>query len=60
MEERRGIYDPPKTGPLAGLNPDQIEDLLFRAVLTDLKAVGWDPASTSSRSKCELVEWCRG
>ena len=47
----RGIYDPPKSGSLAGLGPDQIENLLLRAVLADLKGRGWDPASTSNRSK---------
>ena len=26
-----GPYDPPKSGPLAGLGPDQIENLLLRA-----------------------------
>lgn len=35
-----GIYDPPVSGPLAGLNPDRIENLLLRAVLADLKAGG--------------------
>lgn len=55
----KGIYDPPKSGPLAGLNPDQIENLLLRAVLADLKAGGWDPASISNRSKCELGERLR-
>lgn len=59
MDENHGLYDPPKSGPLAGLNPDQIENLLLRAVLADLKAVGWDPASTSNRSKCELGERLR-
>lgn len=54
-----GIYDPPASGPLAGLNPDQIENLLLRAVLADLKADGWDPASISNRSKCELGERLR-
>ena len=55
----KGIYDPPKSGPLAGLNPHQIENLLLRAVLADLKAGGWDPASISNRSKCELGERLR-
>lgn len=54
-----GIYDPPASGPLAGLSPDQIENLLLRAVLADLKAGGWDPASISNRSKCELGERLR-
>ncbi|MEE0664945.1 MAG: hypothetical protein UCI71_01060, partial [Collinsella sp.] len=29
----KSIYAPPATGPLAGLNEDQIENLLLRAVL---------------------------
>ena len=55
----KGTYDPPASGPLAGLGPDQIENLLLRAVLADLKAGGWDPASISNRSKCELGERLR-
>ena len=55
----KGLYDPPATGPLAGLEPAQIENLLLRAVLADLKAGGWDPGSISSRSKCELGERLR-
>lgn len=55
----RGIYEPPARGPLSGLTPDQIENLLLRAVLADLKAGGWDPASISNRSKCELGERLR-
>ncbi len=55
----KGLYDPPATGPLAGLAPAQIENLLFRAVLADLKAGGWDLASISNRSKCELGERLR-
>lgn len=55
----KSIYAPPATGPLAGLNEDQIENLLLRAVLADLKAEGWDPASISNRSKCELGERLR-
>lgn len=51
--------DPPKGGPLAGLGPDQIENLLLRAVLTDLKAGDRDPASSSNGSKCELGERLR-
>ena len=34
-------YDPPKSGLLAGLSFDQIENLLLRAVLADLKALAW-------------------
>ncbi len=33
--------------------------LTLRAVLADLKAEGWDPASISNRSKCELGERLR-
>ena len=55
----KGLYDPPATGPLAGLEPAQIENILLRAVLADLKAGGWDPASISNRSKCELGERLR-
>ena len=55
----KSICAPPATGPLAGLNEDQIENLLLRAVLADLKAEGWDPASISNRSKCELGERLR-
>ena len=57
--DTRHIYDPPASGPLSGLSPDQIENLLLRAVLADLKAGGWDPASISNRSKCELGERLR-
>lgn len=49
----------PGAGPLAGLTPDQIEDLLLRAVLDDLKVARWDPASISNRSKCELGQRLR-
>lgn len=55
----KGPYDPPAAGPLAGLEPAQIENILLRAVLADLKAGGWDPASISNRSKCELGERLR-
>ena len=55
----KSTYAPPATGPLAGLNEDQIENLLLRAVLADLKAAGWDPASISNKSKCELGERLR-
>ena len=57
--EDRSVYEAPATGPLSGLGPDQIENLLLRAVLADLKAAGWDPASISNRSKCELGERLR-
>ena len=55
----KSIYAPPATGPLAGLNEDQIENLLLRAVLADIKAEGCDTASISNRSKCELGERLR-
>ncbi len=53
------LYDPPRSGPLSGLGPSQIENLLLRAVLADLKAGGWAPDSISNRSKCELGERLR-
>ena len=53
------LYEPPRSGPLAGLEPAQIENLLLRAVLADLKAEGWVPDSISNRSKCELGERLR-
>ena len=59
MTETRAPYDPPASGPLAGLSPDQIENLLLRAVLDDLKGVGSPLDSMSSRSKCELGERLR-
>ncbi len=58
-EMARRVYDPPATGPLAGLEPAQIENLLLRAVLDDLKGGGSHPASMSNRSKCELGERLR-
>lgn len=58
-EREKGTYEPPRSGPLAGLEPSQIENLLLRAVLADLKAGGWDPASISNRRKCELGERLR-
>lgn len=58
-EREKGTYEPPRSGPLAGLEPAQIENLLLRAVLADLKAGGWDPASISNRRKCELGERLR-
>ena len=39
MDQRRpGLYEPARRGPLSGLTPDQVENLLLRAVLADLKA----------------------
>lgn len=58
-DSEKRLYEPPKRGPLSGLEPSQIENLLLRAVLADLKAEGWDPASISNRSKCELGERLR-
>ena len=57
--EESDLYAPPRSGPLAGLEPSQIENLLLRAVLADLKAEGWAPDSISNRSKCELGERLR-
>ena len=54
--EMDDLYEPPRSGPLAGLESSQIENLLPRAVLADLKAGGWAPDSISNRSKCELGE----
>lgn len=53
------LYAPPKSGPLAGLQPSEIENLLLRAVLADLKAEGWALDSISNKSKCELGERLR-
>ncbi|MDO4429469.1 MAG: hypothetical protein Q4B91_08285, partial [Atopobiaceae bacterium] len=47
----RGLYEPPETGPLAEMTPDQIERLLLRAVLDDLKGGGSHPLSTPMRSR---------
>ena len=58
-DSEKRLYRPPRTGPLAGLTPDQIENLLLRAVLDDLKADCCYPASTSNRSKVELGERLR-
>ena len=50
MVAPRGPYDPPASGPLAGLMSDQVENLLLRAVLDDLKGGGSPPGSMSNRS----------
>lgn len=57
--EMDDLYEPPRSGPLAGLDPSQIENLLLRAVLADLKVAGWAPDLISNRSKCELGERLR-
>lgn len=57
--EIRGLYEPPETGPLAQMTSDQIEKLLLRAVLDDLKGGGSHPLSTPMRSRCELGERLR-
>ena len=55
-----GCTTPPRRpAPCRASNPEQIENLLLRTVLTDLKAAEWGPASTSNRSKCELGERSR-
>ena len=56
--EVRGPYGPPETGSLAEMTPDQIEKLLLRAVLDNLKG-GSHPPSTPMRSRCELGERLR-
>ena len=50
-----GLYDSPAGGPLAGMEPGQIENLLLRAVLDDLKGGGSHPLSTPMRSRCGLA-----
>ena len=57
--EARGPYEPPETGPLAQMTSGQIEKLLLRAVLDDLKGGGSHPLSTPMRSRCELGERLR-
>lgn len=46
--EIRGPYEPPETGPLTQMTSDQIEKLLLRAVLDDLKG----EARTPFRPRC--------
>lgn len=59
MVAPRGLYDPPASGPLAGLTPDQVENLPLRAVLDDLKGGVSPLGSMSNGSKCELGERLR-
>ncbi len=40
----RSLYEPAEEGPLAGVTPEQVENLLLRAVLDDLKGGGSHPA----------------
>ena len=51
----KSLYEPSEEGPLSGMTPDQIEKLLLRAVLDDLKEGGSHPASMSMGSRCELA-----
>ena len=44
---------------VAALSEAELENACLRAVLADLKAGGWDPASISNRRKCELGERLR-
>lgn len=53
--EIRGLYEPPEAGPLAEMTSDQIEKLLLRAVLDDLKGGGSHPLSIPMRSRCGLA-----
>ena len=59
MDNSDNLYEPPRSGPLSGLDPSQIENILLRAVLADLKVEGWAPDSISNKSKCELGERLR-
>ena len=56
--EIRGLYEPPETGPLAQMTSDQIEKLLLRAVLDDLKggrlAPPFDPDAEQVRARREI------
>lgn len=49
-----GPYGPAEAGPLSGMTSEQIENLLLRAVLDDLKGGGSHPLSTPMGSRCEL------
>ena len=51
----KGAHGGPGGGPLAGMGPEQIENLLLRAVLDDLKGGGSHPLSTPMRSRCGLA-----
>ena len=51
----RSLYAPAEEGPLEGMTPEQIENLLLRAVLDDLKGGGSHPASMPMRSRCGLA-----
>ena len=53
--ETEGPCEPAETGPLADMTPDQIEKLLLRAVLDDLKGAGSHPLSTPMGSRCGLA-----
>lgn len=44
---------------VAALSEAELENACLRAVLADLKAEGWDPASISNRKKAELGERLR-
>ena len=57
-DSERLLYEPPARGPLAGLSPDQIENLLLRAVLADLKSgrlgPGFDLEQEQVRARREI------
>lgn len=42
-EDIRSLYEPADVGPFEGMGPEQIENLLLRAVLDDLKGEGSHP-----------------
>lgn len=55
--EVRGPYGHPETGPLAEMTPDQIEKLLLRAVLDNLKGGShplFDPDAEQVRDRREI------
>lgn len=55
--EVRGPYGPPETGSLAEMTPDQIEKLLLRAVLDNLKGGSHpplDPDAEQVRARREI------
>ncbi len=55
--EIKGPYEPPETGPLAEMTPDQIEKLLLRAVSDDLKREArtpFDPDAEQVRARREI------
>ena len=54
--EIRGLYEPPETGPLAQMTSDQIEKLLLRAVLDDLKGGGSHPPFDPDAEQVDVAD----